>query len=128
MRTESKVQGLFWTLSPRDLFLLPPQLRYLHEETSASLPASLYSSTGQGCISFRLLNLRDAYSFALMRGNVTSPLLLATSTAVGFKEPNEVGREGGGEEGRENGRTEERKGKHHRNSLFPFLPTTPTHR
>ncbi|GAB5031736.1 inactive purple acid phosphatase 27-like [Nannochloropsis oceanica] len=68
----------------------PVKLKYLHEETSASLPASLYSSTGQGCVSFRLLNLRDAYSFAVMRGNVTSPLLLATSAAVGFKEPNEV--------------------------------------
>ena len=41
-----------------------------------------------------------------MRGNVSSPFFLARSAAVGFKEPNEVGREAG-EGGREGN---ERKG------------------
>ena len=67
----------------------PHQLKYLCEGTTSP---SLYASTGSGCVSFRLLNLRDSYKFALMRGNVSSPLLLATSAAVGFVQPNEVSR------------------------------------
>ena len=108
---------------PLSLFFSPitQQLKYLSEQTSSSLPSSLYSSTGQGCVSFRLLNLRDSYSFALMRGNVSSPLLLARSAAVGFKEPNEVGREGGREGGWRGGRNERGIMLIYYNYVYPFF-------
>ena len=48
-----------------------------------------YIRTGSGNTTFRLVNMRSAYTFALFSGQ-DHPVLLATSKSVSFKNPNEV--------------------------------------
>lgn len=61
------------------------QLKYLNETASTGSSSSSNSSSGQrqgdghagaaaSCVTFRLLNLRDDYAFALLRGGPEAPV------------------------------------------------------
>ncbi|KAL3684842.1 hypothetical protein R1sor_002864 [Riccia sorocarpa] len=46
-----------------------------------------YVRTGEGNLSFRLINMRADYAFGYFKGDVTNPVLLAVSNAVKFTSP-----------------------------------------
>ena len=49
-----------------------------------------YLSSGYGSCQFQLINMRQDVLFGFFSGNVTNPILHATSKPVQFKDPNEI--------------------------------------
>lgn len=48
-----------------------------------------YLSTGAGCYTFTLINMRTDYAFVFMRNGIDSPVISGVSNAVAFANPNE---------------------------------------
>ncbi|KAG6551525.1 hypothetical protein Mapa_006948 [Marchantia paleacea] len=53
----------------------------------ANVSSKDYAQTGKGSITFRLINRRQDYSFALYSGDLSSPVLEAVSNTVKFSNP-----------------------------------------
>ncbi|BBN00281.1 acid phosphatase type 7 [Marchantia polymorpha subsp. ruderalis] len=53
----------------------------------ANFSSPNYVRSGEGSLSFRLINMRADYSFGLFKGDVSNPVLLAVSNTVSFTSP-----------------------------------------
>lgn len=48
-----------------------------------------YTTTGNAVLKFRLVNVRQTYSFVLFTGSTSAPLAVAQSNPVTFADPNQ---------------------------------------